>query len=111
MSSSNNNNNINNINNNNDHRASYEGGETALHLAVQKGDVDEVGRLIAAGADVNARTKFYKTTALHIASQHGFVEIACLLVDYGSEVNAIDKDRFVVRICVVAICGRLRNQI
>lgn len=68
-------------------------GRTALHHAAQKGDLQEVKRLVAAGADVNIRsTSKWQTTALHEAAYN--VEIAWYLIDHGADVNAEGKDGY-----------------
>jgi ankyrin repeat protein len=60
-----------------------------LHRSCESGDVDEVKRLLAAGADVNLRTSTsFQDTALHIALEHGHVEIAALLVERRANVDA-----------------------
>ena len=65
---------------------------TPLTDAAEKGDVEAVRKLIAKGADVNAkgaRSKGYPTP-LYLAAEHGNKEIAELLIAKGADVNAKD---------------------
>lgn len=54
------------------------------------GDVERIRRLIAAGADVNARNHKGQT-ALHCAAKAGFGEIAALLIEHGAELDTRDR--------------------
>lgn len=65
-------------------------GDTALHLAIQLGDVAAATMLLEAGADVDALGSA-GTTPLHCAGVTGQVDIAQLLVDHGAVVGAEDK--------------------
>ncbi len=58
-----------------------------LHDAVQKGDLEEVKRLIADGADVNAKAR-KGDTPLHSAAWFGYKAMAKLLIEKGADVNA-----------------------
>lgn len=58
--------------------------KSAVYRAVERGDVDEVARLLADGYDYN-RPDRHRVTPLHIACRDGRVEIARLLVDYGAD--------------------------
>jgi hypothetical protein len=62
---------------------------TPLHQAASDGELDEVKRLVEAGADVNARTQF-QGTPLHWAVQGDRANPAVLsyLVEHGADVNA-----------------------
>lgn len=64
---------------------------TPLMLAARDGQVDEIRRLIAEGADVNATNKS-GVTALHCAiffSEN--TDAALALLDAGADINAVDK--------------------
>ena len=60
-----------------------------LHHAADNGDVAEVRRLLAAGADVNCKTNRAET-ALHLAARRGHVDIVRLLLDHGADIDAQD---------------------
>ncbi len=59
---------------------------TALHQAVRRGDVAEVERLLAQGADVNAKGE-YGSTPLHVAAEKGDVKIAEMLLAKGATLD------------------------
>jgi len=63
-------------------------GFTSLHEAAEDGDVSEVKALLANGAEVNAKTKYYGYTPLHAAALLGHVNVVKLLLSKGAEVNA-----------------------
>jgi hypothetical protein len=63
-------------------------GETALMLAARTGSVDVASKLIAAGADVNAREAWRDQTALMWASEGAFPELVKLFVEHGADVHA-----------------------
>jgi len=62
-------------------------GYTPLHDAASSGDGGAVERLLALGADVNARDDG-GTTPLLLACRHGQIQIARLLLEHGAEPNA-----------------------
>ena len=62
-----------------------------LHDAADKGNIDEVKRLIAQGANVNAKDK-HTVTALHWAADQGHTAVVELLIAEGADVNAKSKD-------------------
>src|SRR5690606_4890757 len=62
-------------------------GSTPLHWAVYEGDVDEVRRLIEAGADVSAANR-YGATALGLAAEVADTEVLRLLLDAGADVDS-----------------------
>ncbi|XP_076263069.1 uncharacterized protein LOC143198034 isoform X3 [Rhynchophorus ferrugineus] len=70
-----------------------ERGETPLHLAAIKGDVEQVCRLLAHRADPNV-ADFAGWTPLHEACNHGWYEVAQKLIQSGANVNAkgLDND-------------------
>ncbi|MFQ5351188.1 MAG: ankyrin repeat domain-containing protein, partial [Thermoanaerobaculia bacterium] len=76
-------------------------GFTALHLAVDGGEVEVVRLLVSAGAELEARNGEGRT-ALHDSIEHGHRQIQELLIDAGAEVD----------VCAAAILGmeaRLRE--
>eukprot|EP01117_Protostelium_nocturnum_P009014 TRINITY_DN3235_c1_g1_i2.p1 TRINITY_DN3235_c1_g1~~TRINITY_DN3235_c1_g1_i2.p1 ORF type:complete len:352 (-),score=108.34 TRINITY_DN3235_c1_g1_i2:126-1181(-) len=64
-----------------------EGGETALHFAVQENYVEVVEALLAKGADANAKD-LEGITPLHMAAGHNNTEIISLLLDNKADINA-----------------------
>ena len=60
---------------------------TSIYKAAKEGQIEEVKKLLAAGADVNAKTKFMETP-LHFPAENGQKEVAELLIDKGTVVNA-----------------------
>lgn len=70
-------------------------GRTALFPASQRGYVEVVKVLLAAGADVNARDKDDRTVLVHLAAERlfkadGNEEIVHLLLDRGADVEVRD---------------------
>ncbi len=68
-------------------------GWTALHHAASKGDVSEVERLLAAGANVDARTTggfARNSTPLLIATRSLHFDVMRLLLDHGADIEARD---------------------
>lgn len=61
---------------------------TPLTRAVERGDIKEMERLIAAGADVNAKEGIDSWTPLHYAADAGNKEAAELLISKGADVDA-----------------------
>ena len=73
-------------------------GNTPLHLACDKGDLEEVKNLIGKGADVNAQNNpmnfpfdWGKSTPLHVACSGVNIEIVDFLLENGAEVNLDDE--------------------
>ncbi len=62
-----------------------------LFEAARRGDVEAVGRLLAAGVDVNAKSR-YGATALSFASDKGRTDVVRLLLERGADPNV--KDTF-----------------
>ena len=63
---------------------------TGLHLAAHTGQVDEVNRLIAAGADVNARDGSGRTPA-HVAAFASHDDVVTALAKGGADMNALEN--------------------
>jgi len=61
--------------------------------AVRRGDVQEVARLLAAGANPNVKDLDGKTP-LHIAAEQCNADIAELLLKHGADPNARDEHGF-----------------
>jgi ankyrin repeat protein len=61
--------------------------------AVRRGDVQEVARLLAAGADPNVKDPD-GDAPLHIAAEQCRVEVAELLLKHGADPNARDEHGF-----------------
>ena len=61
-----------------------------LHFAAQRGDMEKVERLIAAGADVNHFDEISKTP-LHYAAEGGHIDVMKALLDAGADVNAHEE--------------------
>ncbi len=64
------------------------GGFTPLQAVAGEGHKEIAQLLIAEGADVNVKDKFFGYTALHDAAINGHNEIAELLIAKGADVNA-----------------------
>ena len=63
-----------------------QGGWTPLHLAVAEGNADLVRLLVAAGADLAARTE-HRRTPVHVALEHS-PTLVPLLLELGAEIDA-----------------------
>lgn len=75
---------------------------TGLHKAVAAQDTAAMGRLIAAGADLNA-TDAHGRTPLMIAGYRRDLAAAGLLIKAGADVNALDSQRYdLITIAAVA---------
>jgi ankyrin repeat protein len=59
-----------------------------LHEAVESGDVVEVRRLVAAGADVEEQRGEHGLRPLHWTADHGHVEVLRVLVELGANKEA-----------------------
>lgn len=66
--------------------ASYSG----LHLAAHEGQVDEINRLIATGADLNARDRAGRTPA-HVAAFASHDDAVTALAKGGADMNALEN--------------------
>jgi ankyrin repeat protein len=71
--------------------ASFAGVNEDLILAANRGNLSEVQRLLAEGAEVNAK-KNDGATALMAASEGGRLEVVQALLAKGAEVNAKKRD-------------------
>ncbi len=64
-------------------------GRTAIQAAAERGHISIVKKLLALGADVNARpSPSHGRTALQAASENGFADIGRLLLARGADANA-----------------------
>ncbi len=63
---------------------------TGLHLAAHEGDVDEINRLIAAGADVDIRDRSQRTPA-HVAAFASNDDALTALAKGGADMNALEN--------------------
>ena len=61
--------------------------DISIHVAASDGNIKTVKQHLAAGADVNAKSKTGRTP-LHWAANYGHKEIAALLIAKGADVNA-----------------------
>uniref|UniRef100_A0A7S3GDK2 Ankyrin repeat protein n=1 Tax=Palpitomonas bilix TaxID=652834 RepID=A0A7S3GDK2_9EUKA len=68
----------------------FVGGKSPLHYAVEKGDTDTAGRLIAAGAFPSAPDS-QGFTPLHYAARLGLVGTAKFLLSKGADPEALDS--------------------
>jgi ankyrin repeat protein len=64
--------------------------QESLHFAAERGDLEEVRRLLATGAPVDAFDDL-SLTPLHYAVRRGHLEVAKALLDAGANVNAADE--------------------
>ena len=71
-----------------DVNAAHGDGMTALHWAATQDDSELAGMLLAAGANVRARTRLGRYTPLHVAAQAGAGAALQRLLDAGADVNA-----------------------
>ena len=62
-------------------------GETALHLASRRRNVDLLRILLDKGVDVNIRSTT-GMTPLHVAAGDGYLEVTNLLLERGADLNA-----------------------
>eukprot|EP00968_Pinguiococcus_pyrenoidosus_P025990 scaffold7044_cov216-Pinguiococcus_pyrenoidosus.AAC.15 len=61
---------------------------TPLHDAAERGDVEEVVRLVGEGADKEAKERWEGTTPLNIAADEGHLEVVQFLLDRGADTEA-----------------------
>ncbi|MCA8920297.1 MAG: ankyrin repeat domain-containing protein [Planctomycetes bacterium] len=67
-------------------------GHTPLMVAARRGELELVEQLLAAGAEVDARSPFGRT-ALMVAAQAGQTEVVAALLRAGASVDLRDKER------------------
>ncbi|XP_057292122.1 golgin subfamily A member 4-like [Hydractinia symbiolongicarpus] len=72
-------------------RPKNKSGETQLHIAATKGDLEATKNLIRQGADVNCRDNA-DWTPLHEACNHGHYKVAKVLLRSGAHVNVAGLD-------------------
>lgn len=65
----------------------FQGGLTALHLAVREGQTETVLALLDTKADINKRTPADNTTPLLLATINGHYDLAKLLLEHGADPN------------------------
>lgn len=65
---------------------------TPLCIAIQKGEIDLVKKLIAYGADINERS--FGMTPLMVAARYNKVEIIKILLESGAKQNEKDEKGF-----------------
>ena len=65
----------------------FQGGLTALHLAVREGQTQAVQALLEAKADINQQTPADKTSPLLLATINGHYDLAKLLLERGADPN------------------------
>lgn len=80
--------------------------------AAQKGDCEQVGKLLAMGADVNAQSLQGGETALAIAALNGYETLCTMLINTGANPNIQDVDGDTALICAAhrgfaGICSML----
>lgn len=68
-------------------------GNTSLHVAAAKGNIEVLQLLLDHGADLGA-TRTDGRTAFHDAATWGNVEAVKLMLKNGAEINAVDNERF-----------------
>lgn len=74
---------------------------TGLHLAAHEGDVTEIDRLIASGADLNVRDRSKRTPA-HIAAFASHDDALVALAKGGADMNALE-DRIYDVLTIAAV--------
>ena len=70
--------------------AQDEHGLTSLHTAAARGEVEEVRRLVEAGADLDTRNT-WGMTAARCAALGGNLDIVRRLQEHGADINIADQ--------------------
>ena len=66
----------------------------ALRNAAEEGNIEAVKQHLAAGVDVNAKSRFFTRTPLHAAAEFGHKVVCEILIAKGADVNAKISDGF-----------------
>jgi ankyrin repeat protein len=74
-----------------DINAKNDTGQTPLSLSVETGESDVFAVLIAAGAEVNSKEKFFEWSPLHIAVMNGRIKMAEVLLEQKAALEAADR--------------------
>jgi ankyrin repeat protein len=72
-------------------RAADDGGDTVLHLATHRGNVQIVEFLLQQGADPNTPNNYHGRTPLHVAATKGRPELVKLLLAYKGDASFRSK--------------------
>ncbi len=78
----------------------------ALHAAVRSGNLSEVNRLLASGADVNAGDELGSTPLLD-AAWSGNADIVRVLLQHGADVNAVHRQAGSTALEYAVLTGRV----
>ena len=81
-------------------------GANALHAAVDREDIEAVARVLRAGADVNAATRF-GVTPLWLAASYGNAAIIDRLLKAGADAKATNPDNGETVLMMAARTGRV----
>ena len=82
---------------------------TALHAAVERGDLPALRRLLEADpglANARSETDARGTFPLHVAAESGQTGTARLLLEYGADISALDLENDAIALGWAAFFGR-----